>query len=389
MRIAGTGSVASWVGLFAAGLFVAGVVGSGACASATREFDGAGGEGGDGGDATGGGAGAGGASCPSNLADCGGACVDRTTDPKHCGACDNACGPLEICTEAACVCGPAGTVCGAACVDTLNDPAHCGTCDFPCPAGGPNTTATCQQGVCGSTCADGFSDCNGQIAGCETSTVGDIKNCGGCGIPCSSPGNTEMTCENSMCVTGACLKGFADCDMSPANGCEANLSASSDHCSACDMPCKPGTVCVAGVCGNVDLTGVFSSFASEGRDVHIWKSPMCAVLANYKTFCQDRGLKWWSPKSQLDAQKLLDHASSLDMTHTWIQVYGLATGKGTVGGFPVTVDSPDCVDFSSSEFGAVRKWGCSFCDPEVNANAGGESCCWDKSHTYDWFVCEM
>lgn len=26
-----------------------------------------------------------------------------------------------------------------------------------------------------------------------------------------------------------------------------------------------------------------------------------------------------------------------------------------------------------------------FCDPQSNQN---QSCCWDKSHTYDWLVCE-
>jgi hypothetical protein len=192
-----------------------------------------------------------------------------------------------------------------------------------------------------------------------------------------------------MCVTGDCLKGFGDCDMSPANGCEANLAASAEHCGGCGMPCPAGQTCAGGVCGSVDLTGVFSSYVSEGRDVHLWKTPMCAVLSTMTTFCQDRGLKWWSPKSQADAQKLIDHAYSLDMTHTWIQVYGVATDKGMVGGFPITVDSPDCVSYSAAgDFGAFRKWGCSYCDPELDGTANGQSCCWDKSHAYDWFVCE-
>jgi len=38
----------------------------------------------------------------------------------------------------------------------------------------------------------------------------------------------------------------------------------------------------------------------------------------------------------------------------------------------------------------VPEVGLSFCDPESNAQqqSNNESCCWDKGHAYDWFVCE-
>jgi hypothetical protein len=307
----------------------------------------------------------------------------------HCGTCDNACGPAQICSNGACGCGPTATLCGGACVDTTADPANCGTCDFLCPDGGPNTTPACEKGLCGFACAQGFSDCDNAAPGCETSTSADPQNCGACGLACQSPGNTTVTCANSMCVAGGCLPGFDDCDGDPANGCEANLVTSSEHCGACGLQCVAGMTCTNGACGLVDLSGVFSTYSSEGRNVHLWKSPTCAPLAGFANFCQARGLKWWSPKSAPDAQLLIDHAYNLDMNHTWIQVYGVATGAGSVGGFPVAVNDGSCLDFSSpSDFGAFRKWGCSFCDPEVSSNANGQSCCWDKDHVYDWFVCE-
>src|SRR5262245_21767397 len=116
----------------AACLFAAvGALIGGACATATREF-GAGGEGGSGGAGGGGDAGV---TCPPNLADCGGVCVDRTSDPANCGACAKACAEGEVCVNTACVCGPDWTVCGSSCVDTMVDLAHCGGCDNACSGG--------------------------------------------------------------------------------------------------------------------------------------------------------------------------------------------------------------------------------------------------------------
>jgi hypothetical protein len=143
--------------------------------------------------------------------------------------------------------------------------------------------------------------------------------------------------------------------------------------------------------GAVDTSGVFSQYSSAGRNVYLFKSPQCALLSNYTTYCQDRGLSWWSPRSQADAQQLISHAYSLDNSHTWIQTYNSTTTNmsGTVGGYNVTVDGTGCVDSSSSGWTAFRKWACSFCDPEAGQYVGvSQSCCWDTSHPYDWFVCE-
>lgn len=39
------------------------------------------------------------------LADCGGFCVDTSSDPFNCGGCFNTCGPDEFCSNATCTCG--------------------------------------------------------------------------------------------------------------------------------------------------------------------------------------------------------------------------------------------------------------------------------------------
>jgi hypothetical protein len=59
---------------------------------------------------------------------------------------------------------------------------------------------------------------------------------------------------------------------------------------------------------------------------------------------------------------------------------------GYVDGYAVAVNSGGCVSASDDGgFAGVRRWGCSFGNPEDH---GYESCNWDKSHAYDWFVCE-
>jgi hypothetical protein len=163
--------------------------------------------------------------------------------------------------------------------------------------------------------------------------------------------------------------------------------------------CVSGDGCCPAGCASpadddcVDLSGVFAQYPSENRTVYLWKTPVpCAPLANYQTFCQDHGLKWWSPKSQADAQQLITFAFNLDGNHTWIQVYGSTTTdvNGKVGPYSVVVDSPGCVEGSVTGWTAFRKWGCSFCNPASNLmqQDDNQSCCWDKSHLYDWFVCE-
>lgn len=143
----------------------------------------------------------------------------------------------------------------------------------------------------------------------------------------------------------------------------------------------------------VDLSGVELSYESEGRNVHVFKTPQAAVLADHVSFCEDRGLEWWSPTSSTDAQLLLDNARAIDNYHTWVQVYGIVTTTGnpaTINGFAIAPDAPGCVAGSSEGWAGVRDWGCSMCDPDGASNYGntGLSYCWDRSHQYDWFACQ-
>jgi len=134
--------------------------------------------------------------------------------------------------------------------------------------------------------------------------------------------------------------------------------------------------------------GSYDSFESEGRTVWVFQSDPAASLSSYETFCEDKGVDWFVPKSSADGQLVIDNTFAYDSHHTWVVTknnteapYGVALW----GGHEVVVDSPSCVETSSSGFSGIRKWGCSLCDPDLY----GTTSCWDAAtHDYDWLVCE-
>jgi hypothetical protein len=107
-------------------------------------------------------------------------CSDLLSDPLHCGACGNACGPGEGCVNGQCVGGPGGgcpaglTDCGGVCVDLSSDANNCGACGLPCAFQGG-------WGLC----------CNGMCVDQMT----DVNHCGACFQSCP-PGRA---CVNSVC----------------------------------------------------------------------------------------------------------------------------------------------------------------------------------------------
>jgi hypothetical protein len=127
--------------------------------------------------------------------------------------------PMGCSADVACAAGSA--CCGGTCADVQSDSRNCG--------------------ACGNACAAGRSCCNGAC----TDVATDTANCGACGGVCDFA-NGSPRCTAGRCATGTCAAGFGDCDGELANGCEANLAESPQHCSTCGRACTAGANAATG-----------------------------------------------------------------------------------------------------------------------------------------------
>ena len=140
--------------------------------------------------------------------------------------------------------GAAGNGCERS-TRTLSD---CGACGVACAAA-PHAAPTCAAGACALACAAGWADCDGSPAnGCEQDVASDDANCGACGNACTE----GRTCRSGACTASVCAAGRANCDGVEANGCEVTLAGDVSHCGACGNACAVphgAPSCAAGVCG--------------------------------------------------------------------------------------------------------------------------------------------
>ncbi len=137
-----------------------------------------------------------GAECNVGLTECGGECVDLTTDNLNCGACGVACPGGRICHEGLyCeafepgTAGSGGTT--GECVEPFVTAEHCGSCATSCPSTEP--LCSCQGEDC-----ECVAECNAPRVVCGTACVDrdvDPLNCGSCGFECAS-----ALCEDGVCV---------------------------------------------------------------------------------------------------------------------------------------------------------------------------------------------
>jgi hypothetical protein len=81
-------------------------------------------------------------------------------------------------------------------------------------------------------------DCNGTIDG------------PGSEVNCQLP-HAAAVCAAGACAIASCTPSFGDCDLSPADGCESNLSLDAHHCGSCSLDCGAGQgPCVHVACAN-------------------------------------------------------------------------------------------------------------------------------------------
>ncbi len=116
----------------------------------------------------------------------------------------------------------------------------------------PNAAPICNSGTCQiGMCLAPYKDCDAMLAdGCEVNSSNDLNNCGTCGNVCGPvPNANTRTCSSGMCQITSCNTGFANCDMTYANGCEVNTTNDHLNCSACGVVCPGGAPnCVNSTC---------------------------------------------------------------------------------------------------------------------------------------------
>ncbi len=350
-------------------------------------------------------------------------CTDDSCDPLsgcintfNTAPCDdgNACNVTDACVDGVCV-GTGVVNCdddNLCTDDTCDTDQGClfanntNPCDDddPCTVGDTCGAADCQSG-------SGKLDCNDDVActadsceagvgctsvpvdaACDDDIACTVDSCdaeAGCANdPVDADCDDDLACTLDVCDPDiGCVGNPVDADCDDDNECTDDVCDPDSGCGYTNVtngtPCSDGDgECTFGVC--VLTATAFHTYQNEGRTVSIYKSdPDNVPLSSYEEFCEEQGLAWFVPKSQADAQALIDNAYALDNHQTWIITKNNTTA-GTFGGYSVTVDDTSCMDYSSSGFSAIRKWSCSYCDPEQYDSTS----CWDTSHTYDWLVCE-
>jgi hypothetical protein len=215
--------------------------------------------------------------CPPDLADCDGEAktgceANVSTDPDNCTGCGFACSNNHV-AKRTCDDGCTGT-CAAGFGDCngdkytdgcetqiASDVENCGGCGLACS--NRHVKASCSSGQCDGACAPNFADCNGDklADGCESDARVDTKNCGACGIACSTNHVTPL-CMAGTCA-GPCRGGFDDCNGDKqADGCEVDTQNDEENCGGCGNVCADGSSCLNGKCDSLfTFTGVAQDVA--------------------------------------------------------------------------------------------------------------------------------
>lgn len=137
-------------------------------------------------------------------------CVNTNTSEEHCGACNNPCGPNEICQSGTCVCATGFHRCGGNCVSNT-DPDACGASCTVC-----GTTQVCDAKA-GSCCAP-----QGFTAASVCTTDDD----------CCSDSRCVAAYGQQYCRPKDCVESGQDCSAAPL-GCS----------TACCSFASSGTTC--------------------------------------------------------------------------------------------------------------------------------------------------
>lgn len=193
-------------------------------------------------------------------------CGGRTCGDDGCGGSCGTCASDRTCSASgSCVCAAGRTDCGGACVDTSSDAAHCGACGNACSASEVCSSASCASS-CTPSCAGRSCGADGCGGSCGSCAAGQTCNASGSCVSSCTPSCAGRSCGDDGCggSCGSCPAGRA-CDASGACACASGrtdcggscVDTASDplHCGACGSVCAAGQACVSGACGCVPSCG--------------------------------------------------------------------------------------------------------------------------------------
>jgi hypothetical protein len=162
--------------------------------------------------------------------------VDTTSNPEHCGGCNQDCG-VRDCVNSVCVCSGGLTWCDPECVDTDSDSNNCGDCDHRC------TVGACVGGNCEGGGTGGGGSGSGGTGSGGAGTGG--SGTGGSGTGGSGTGGSGTGGSS----TGHCLDGWRDdpCAISCINQTQVDRLECIDV-----LDCYLENDCGPSTCGNND-----------------------------------------------------------------------------------------------------------------------------------------
>ncbi len=187
--------------------------------------------------------------CDSTLTRCANTCVDLSSDPKFCGACNAQCPATQFCSRGKCVtaCANGETKCAASCVNLQNSYSNCGSCGTKCKGSQVCASSQCKCAapnlVCDGVCVS-VANNRDNCGACGNRCQGDLV-CNGtsCGCPggrsrCPNNGNRCVADLNECCAVGQAL----------CNGACIDVQADTNNCGRCDRQCGGVQVCSGAAC---------------------------------------------------------------------------------------------------------------------------------------------
>lgn len=83
--------------------------------------------------------------------------------------------------------------------------------------------------------------------GATSTSATSTSAASGCSGRCELP-HASSRCSGATCIVDTCDANYADCNKSPADGCEVDLHGDDLHCGSCNVVCIWPDTCKGGKC---------------------------------------------------------------------------------------------------------------------------------------------